>query len=196
MIMNFLTLYWREILSTFAVVIALYSYISYIRSIFTWKTEPHIFSWGIWALTTGIAFFAQVAGGWWWWSAQNGVTFVVCIFVTFLAIKYWQKNTLSRTDWTSLILSFWAIVLWLYTNNPFYGALFATLADLIWYMPTLLKIWKKPDSEPTGYYLLMNFKHGLSLLSLSLYSWTTMIFSIAIIVMNFILIFIQFFRRK
>jgi len=68
--MNTFLLYWREILSAIAVIIALYSYSTYIQSIFAGKTTPHVFSWGIWALTTGIAFFAQVAGGGGWGSAQ------------------------------------------------------------------------------------------------------------------------------
>lgn len=42
----------------------------------------------------------------------------------------------------------------------------------------------------------MNIKHGLSLASLSVYSWTTMIFSGSVIIVNFILIFIQFIRNK
>lgn len=68
--MDIFITYWREIFSTIAVIIALYSYTKYIQSIFAGKTIPHVFSWGIWALTTGIAFFAQVAGGGGWGSAQ------------------------------------------------------------------------------------------------------------------------------
>lgn len=54
---------WRYLIGSLAVIIALWSYIAYIRSIFAHQTQPHIFSWSIWTLTTGIAFFAQVAGG-------------------------------------------------------------------------------------------------------------------------------------
>lgn len=71
------------------------------------------------------------------------------------------------------------------TDNPFYGSVFAMLADAIGYIPTFRKVWKIPESEPSGYYLLMNVKHGLSLASLSVYSWTTMIFSGSVIVINF-----------
>ncbi len=189
-------LYWKEILSWIAVFIAIYSYVTYIRSIFQKKTEPHIFSWLIWTLTTGIAFFSQWAWGGWWWGMQNWVTFLVCFFVTFLAFKYWRRNRLTSLDWTSLFLSFLAIGLWLYTKNPFYGSFFATLADVIGYIPTISKVWKNPDSEPRWYYLLMNVKHILSLVWLSVYSWTTMIFSLAVVSANFLLIFIQIWRKR
>lgn len=194
--MQLLYLYWREILSWLAVLIALYAYVRYMQSIFSWETQPHVFSWWIWALTTGIAFFAQVDGWGGWGSAQNGLSFFTCIFFTILAFKYWQKGKFHTLDWWSLIFSFVAIGLWFYTKNPFYGSLFAMLADAIGYIPTFRKVWKKPESEPSWYYLLMNIKHGLSLLSLSAYTWTTMIFSGSIIIINFALILIQKFRKK
>lgn len=194
--MNFLFYYWREVFSAIAVLIALYAYLQYMQSIFTWKTEPHIFSWWIWSLTTGIAFFAQVAGWWGWGSAQNGLSFFTCIFFSILAFKYWQKGKFHTIDWWSLILSFLAIGLWFYTKNPFYGSLFAMLADAIGYIPTFRKVWKKPESEPSGYYLLMNIKHGFSLFALSRYTWTTMIFSVSVIVINFGLILVQVIRKQ
>lgn len=194
--MDFLYHYWREFLSGTAVIIALYSYIHYIRSIFARKTEPHVFSWSIWALTTGIAFFAQVAGGWGWGAAQSGVTFVVCIGIAFLAFRYGKTGKFDTLDWYSLILAFFAIWLWKMTSNPFYGSFFAMLADGIGYIPTFRKVWRKSESEPRGYYLLMNVKHGLSLFALSVYSWTTMIFSSSVILINFALIIVQILRKK
>ncbi len=194
--MNLLSIYWREILSSLAVIIALYSYTIYIKSIFAWKTEPHIFSWGIWVLTTGIAFFAQVAGWWGWGSAQNGITFLVCFFVTFLALKFGTLWKWDKLDYGSVILSFIAIFLWIKTSNPLYASLFATIADLIWYFPTFRKVWKNPESEPSGYYLLMNTKHILSLFALSVYSPTTIMYSASIVVINFCLIFMQIFRKE
>ena len=194
--MDILTSYWREIISAISVIIALYSYGKYISSIFTGKTEPHVLSWSIWALTTGIAFFAQLAGGWGWGSAQWGVTMLVCLFVVFLALKYGDFWKIDRLDFFSFLLSFIAIGLWLYTSNPFYGSFFAMLADAIGYIPTFRKVWKKPESEPTWYYFLMNVKHALSLIALSRYTWTTMIFSSSVIVVNFVLILIQIVRKK
>lgn len=193
--MNSTFFYWREFLSALAVIVALYSYQKYIRSTLAWQTQPHVFSWGIWALTTGIAFFAQVAGWWGWGSAQGGITSVVCSIVAFLAFKY-GKIQIDRIDYGSLWFACVAIILWQITANPFYASLFAMLADAIGYIPTFRKVWKKSESEPSGYYLLMNVKHGLSLMSLSVYSWTTMIFSGSVIVINFWLILIQTLRKK
>lgn len=70
------------------------------------------------------------------------------------------------------------------------------IADAIGYIPTFRKVWKQPESEPKGYYLLMNVKHGLSLIALSVYSWTTMIFSGSVILINFALIMVQIIRKR
>lgn len=116
--------------------------------------------------------------------------------VTFLAFWYGKKTILTRLDWISLSLSLLAIALWIGTDDPLYATIFATLSDLIGYIPTLAKVYRKPESEPRGYYLLMNLKHGLSLVSLEVYSVTTMLFSASVMVINFLLIGIQLFRKK
>jgi len=52
---------YKVILGTVAVVMALYSYVPYIKDIFAGKTKPHAFTWLIWGLLTSIAFFGQMA---------------------------------------------------------------------------------------------------------------------------------------
>lgn len=189
-------MFWKEILSTIAVWIALYSYWKYIRSILNRETTPHVFSWWIWTITTWVAFFAQVEWGGGWWSAQGWVTFIICFVITFLAFSYGNIGSFSRIDWLSLFLSIVAIILWKITDNPLYAAIFATLADWIWYIPTFRKVWYKPESEPSTYYWLMNVKHWLSLISLSSYNLTTMIFSGMVISVNFWLLLIQSIRKN
>ncbi len=187
--------YWREILSFISVLIAIGAYISYIKGILSRQIQAHIFSWAIWTLTTGIAFFAQMAGGASWGWAQLGVTALVCIGITILAIRFGDTK-IDTVDWYSFFLAIMAIILWKMTANPFYASLFATLADLIWYIPTFRKVWHKPRSEPLWYYGIMNIKHWLSLAALSTYSWTTMLFSSSIIVTNIFLMAIMYIRRR
>ena len=194
--MNIFLLYWREILSITAVTIGLYWYSIYIHSILRGKTEPHIFSWWIWTLINGIAFFAQVAGGWWWGTAQNGLSFFACLIISLIWFKYGKLGKLDRLDWYVLMLSFTAIIWWQSTNNPFYGSLFIMFADMISLIPTLRKVWKYPESEPTKYYLISNLKNWLWLASLSVYTPTTMMFPLSVIIVNSILVFIQIFRIK
>lgn len=71
----------KEILSAIAVVITIVSYIPYVSDIYKGETRPHVFSWIIWGLLTGITYTAQVVegGGVGTWSM--GLTFILCISV-------------------------------------------------------------------------------------------------------------------
>ncbi len=187
--------YWRESISILSIMLWAYGYYSYIIWTINWKNIPHIFSWWIWWFTTAIAFFAQISAGWWFGSAMLWFSAFLSFVIMFLAIRY-GKNTIEKLDWYSLFLALFAIVLWLITDNPFYGAFFAMIADLLWFIPTFRKTWKNPTHEPMWYYHLSNIRHLLALFSLSEYNWTTLIFSGSIIITNSLLIFIHTLRKK
>lgn len=64
-----------------------------------------------------------------------------------LAFQY-GKSEIVRSDWYSLFLAIIAILLWLVTDNPFYAAFFAMIADSLGFIPTFRKTWKNPSHEP------------------------------------------------
>ncbi len=187
--------YWREILSFFSVWLWAYGYYSYIRGMVWGKNIPHIFSWWIWWFTTAIAFFAQISAWGWWGSAMLWFSALLSFVIMILAFRY-GKSVIVRSDWYSLFLAIFAIALWLITDNPFYGAFFAMIADLLGFIPTFRKTWKNPSQEPMWYYHLANIRHLLALFSLSEYNWTTLIFSGSIIVTNSLLILIHTLRKR
>jgi hypothetical protein len=187
--------HWRELLVTFSIIIGLLSYIAYFKSIFNGKTKPHIFSWGIWSIVGMVAFAAQLAGWWGWGSMMLWFTACVCVAITFLSLKYGDTQ-IDTLDIISLICALMAIVLWKITTNPFYASLFAMFADAIWYIPTVRKTWKNPETEPASYYWLSNLKHGLALFSLREYNPTTIMFSSSVIFINCCILGIQFLRKK
>ncbi len=187
--------YWREILSSLAVIVWLYGYIPYFRSIFAWKTKPHLYSWWTWTFVWCVSFWAQIAWWGWWGSAMLGVTAVICAIVTILAFRYGEK-TGDTIDIMSVLLAILAICIWAFTKNPLYATVLATFADAICYIPTFRKVWKKPDSEPVAYYILSTVKHSLALISLSIYTLTTILFSSSVIFMNFIILFIIYYRTR
>lgn len=52
----------KWVLSGLAIALTFVAFVPYIRSIFVGDTRPHVFSWVIWGITTGIVFFAQLEG--------------------------------------------------------------------------------------------------------------------------------------
>jgi hypothetical protein len=53
----------KSIFSALASVIIVIAYYPYIRDIFLKKTKPHIYTWLIWAITTGTATMGLWQGG-------------------------------------------------------------------------------------------------------------------------------------
>jgi hypothetical protein len=121
-------------------------------------------------------------------------TAVICGIVTFFAFRYGEKSG-DRIDIASVILAVLAIVAWTYTDDPLYATVFATFADALAYIPTIRKVWRSPESESVLFYTISSTKHGLALAALATYSATTMLFSSSVIVINFIILGIMFFRK-
>jgi hypothetical protein len=51
----------KVLVALIAVAMTITGYFFYFRDIFASKTKPHAFSWLVWAVLTGIAFFGQLS---------------------------------------------------------------------------------------------------------------------------------------
>ena len=105
----------RTFLGIFAIVIGIYSYIPYFRDIVAGRTKPHAFSWFVWALLTGIAFFAQLhgKGGAGAWVTDDPVGSVILItiidalaFVPTFRKSYHKPNEETASTYSLSALKF------------------------------------------------------------------------------------------
>lgn len=178
-----------------ATLIALVSYIPYFRNIFRGKTKPHAFSWLIWGIVTGIAFFAQILnnggpGAW-----VTGFTTFICGAIFILALfKGYRK--IAILDWICLILALIAIVIWIVTKNPLLSVILATLIDLIAFIPTVRKSYIEPYSETLFMYSLNGFKFVIAFLALEQISIVTSLYPLSWIILNWIFVIVILQRRK
>lgn len=64
-----------------SIAMTIFGYFFYFRDIFAHKTKPHAFSWLVWAVLTGIAFFGQLSGdagpGAWVTATTAVISFVI-----------------------------------------------------------------------------------------------------------------------
>lgn len=109
---------YKDILGITTVVIAFVSYVPYFRDIFSGRTKPHAFSWLVWGVLTGIAFFGQIAdnagpGAW-----VMGFTALIC-FLIFLAALIRGEKDIVLVDWLSLLGTGIALVFWYLTGGAF-----------------------------------------------------------------------------
>ncbi|MBI4092505.1 MAG: hypothetical protein HY420_01125 [Candidatus Kerfeldbacteria bacterium] len=143
----------KELLGAAATGIAIIGYILYARSVLRGRSMPHVFSWLIWGLISGIAFAVQVAerAGPGAWSTAVGA--VGCLLVFTLGLRRGSRS-FSKFDWTCLTLSLLAVGLWIATDIPLTAAILVTIADAIAYVPTYRKGFRLPFEEHLAPYLI------------------------------------------
>lgn len=183
-----------HILGGAAVVIGLLGYLPYFYSLWRGQTRPHVFSWFIWGLLTGIAFFAQHtagagAGGW-----VTGFTAVICLLIAAVALKRGEK-TITRSDWASFIVALLCLPLWHYTTDAFYAIVLISAIDALGFWPTFRKSWDKPYEEQPLTYIASLLKFVVALFALQSLNWTSALYPVSIVLLNGLFIVMIYTRR-
>lgn len=170
----------KEILSAFAIVLTVASFVPYIRSIRAGQTRPHVFSWIIWGVTTCIVFFAQLAdaGGAGAW--PTGLSGAITFYVAWLIFRKNPHDKITRSDWGFFILALSSLPLWYFTSNPLWAVVILTTVDLLGFAPTFRKAYAAPREEQITFYALLIVRNILSIGALENFSVTTILFPAAI----------------
>lgn len=185
----------EEFFGILSVIISLSAAFIYLRSIFLGKTKPHFCTHFVWALSSLIVCLAQVheeAGPGAWVTMINTVFFCS---TTLLSLKYGERSV-TRGDHVSLTFSLIAIIPWVLTNNPLWSVILITLIDVVAYYPTLRKSWTKPTEENLTTYGLSGVEYGLSIPAMQVTNLTTVLYPLAIIGSNIVLICLCLIRRN
>ena len=185
----------KTIFGALAVILTLIGYVPYFRDIFKRTTRPHIFSWFIWGITTGIVYALQVSAG---GGPGTWVTLVlVLIFVAvfFLSFKHGTKD-ITKTDIIFLILALSALPLWLIVKQPVLSIILLATIDILGFIPTIRKSWNDPYSETLSFYVITTFRHGITVLALSQYNIITILYPLTWILANATFSLILIARRK
>ena len=184
----------KELLGLAAASLAILQSLPYIRDIFRGKTKPHLYTYLIWSIVTALAFFGQLSAGGGAGAWTTGVMAILTIFVLLLCFKYGTED-ITFLDAVFLVGALVAIIPWWITNDPMYSVILATAIDVLAFFPTIRKTYNDPSSETLISYISNLIRHPLSILALSVYSVTTVVYPAALFVMNAILVLVIVFRR-
>lgn len=185
----------KEMLGIVAIVIAIAQTVPYIIDILRGTTKPHLYTYLVWAIVTTLAFFGQYAAGGGPGSWTTGVMAILTILVFLLCFKYGTKDVTSL-DSIFLAGALIAIIPWLITDNPLYSVLLATLVDVLAFFPTIRKTYNDPGSETLISYVLNLVRHPISILALTAYSVTTIVYPASLLVMNIVLVLVILLRSS
>lgn len=185
----------KPLLSVLATLLTVLAYRPYIRSIYSGHTRPHVFTWVIWSLATGIAFGAvlQAGGGAGAWPI--GFSCGVSLFV---AGRAWVKRTdisFTNFDWILFVAALAAIPLWLVANDPLWAVVVITIIELLGFGPTMRKTWFQPFSESMSFLVLMVMRNAFVIAAMERYSTATLLFPVAMAGACLALIAIMVWRR-
>ena len=185
----------KEALALFAMFLAVYCVVPYIKGILAGTNKPHLFTWIIFTLITGIVAavqFAESAGPGKWVLIVNALG---CVVIVALSFKLGNKD-IKRSDWVALAGAFLAIPVWLTTDNPLGAILIAITIELFAFYPTLRKSWAKPHEEVAQTWLLGGGMFIISVAALEQASFTTAAYPLFAAFLNLLLVAVLLYRRR
>ncbi|MFZ5483690.1 MAG: hypothetical protein ACOZB0_05600 [Pseudomonadota bacterium] len=185
----------QPLLGALANALTVLAYLPYIRSIIYGHTRPHVFSWLIWGLATGIAFLAvrQAQGGAGAWPI--GISCLVSMLVAGLAYFKRADITITSTDWGLFFAALAAIPVWMAAKDPLWAVMLITLIELLGFGPTMRKTWLRPHSESMGFLVIVIVRNALIITALGQHTVTTMLFPAAAALACLLLVAIMLIRR-
>jgi hypothetical protein len=185
----------KDIFGVVSILLAMVSNGAYFLSVSRKKTRPHVFSWTIWGLLTGITFFAQNnadAGPGAWHMAVNSV---ICFVIAGLAIKRGNLD-IRAGDIATFICGLLAIPLWYVTKQPLLAVVLVICVEAFAYYPTFRKSYINPHEELAFTYTVDALRCAISLLAMEHYSLTTVLYPLFIVIVNVILVSMLVKRRR
>lgn len=185
----------KPLLSMLATVMTVLAYFPYIRSIFRGHTRPHVFTWVVWSLATGIAFVAVLGAGGGAGAWPIGFSCAVSLFVAGQAFLKRGDITVTQTDWLLFFAALAAVPLWLAANDPLWAVVLITLIELLGFGPTIRKTWSCPHSESMSFLLILIVRNTLIIAALDRHTLTTVLFPAAAGVACGVLVAIMIWRR-
>ena len=158
--------YLQQFIGLIAFGLGLFGTVVYVRSVLDGRSKPHLYTWLVWGIITGIGFLAQIydnagPGSW-----AMGISSLACLFTAALALKYGEKE-ITRSDKIALFSCLSAIIPWLLTKDPLGSVIMISIIDAVAFYPTFRKSWKKPHEENLPTFYIANIKLTLSLFAMT-----------------------------
>jgi hypothetical protein len=185
---------YRVLCATTAGLIALGSIIPYFIGIFRGTLHPHIFSWIIWSLTTGIAAVAQFVKGAGPGSWPTAIGALISVLIVLCSLKVGEKKITLR-DWISFLVALGAIVVWILSKDPFWSVVIVACIDAVAFYPTIRKSLIDPYSESAAFFSVNGVGFILSIVAIIDLQPTNWIYPASAGTMNFLFVSLLLARR-
>lgn len=151
----------------------------YVVAVLRRRVRPNRMTWSLWALAPLITFAAQLSEGVGVASTLTlavGVGPIFVILASFISRDaYWA---MLPFDWACGSLSVSALVLWWFTGSGAVAVALSIVADAFAALPTLVKAWRRPETENTLAYVLGSVGAFTTLLSVDALTFESAAFAL------------------
>lgn len=170
-------------LALIAAGLALMGNIPYLRQVIKKRVQPHPFTWLVWSTVSLVTFFGQLVKGAGVGVIPTAVSELFTVVIFLFSLKYGFRNV-DRRDVYFLITALLGFVPWILTKDPTISVIIVVGIDVLAFVPTIRKSWRRPASEAPLLYGTNVLRHCLALFSLEAYNIATTLHSIAMILTN------------
>ncbi len=183
------------IISVIASFIGIASLAPYFQDIFRGTTKPHVFTWFLWGILTGLACVAQVSAGGGVGAWATGIESIACFTISAFALR-WGEKDIRPFDWVAFAAAFAGIFLWYATNNPLYAVLIIMAVDIAAFAPTFRKAYGKPQEETMSAFALSAVRWALVLVALESFNLTTALYPASVALTDMAFVALLLWRRR
>jgi hypothetical protein len=182
-------------LGSIATVLVLVGYVTYLKGAVFGKTKSHAFSWLIWGVLNGLIFFASTSkgagAGAWAVGASGALNFIIFG----IALVKGEKEVTS-IDKACLVAAFFGMAAWAITTNPLWSVIIITAVDVVGFVPTFRKAYKRPTEESVTIFILSSIAYFLSLFALQAVNLVTFIYPATLVMTDTLFVSMVLYRRS
>ena len=169
----------KALIAALAAALTLVAFVPYLRSMAQGHTKPHVFSWVIWGVNTGVAFVAVLAEGGGAGAGVIGFSSAITLYVAVVAYLKRADVSITAVDWFFFISALIAMPLWWWMNDPLWAVILITSIELLGFAPTFRKCWYQPYSESIAFLAILMLRNALIVAALEHATFTTLLFPVA-----------------
>ncbi|HMS25639.1 MAG TPA: hypothetical protein PKB15_08155 [Acidimicrobiia bacterium] len=177
----------KDILAIVAAILAVVGYVPYLRDTITKSATPHPYTWLLWSIVSGITLSGQITKGAGIGALPTAVAELLTISIFIYSLRY-GFAMIRKSDHIFLFTALLGLIPWMIFRDPTISVCIAVAIDVIAFTPTILKAWRRPESETPLMYAMNVMRHIFSLGAFRQYNVATTLHSIAMITTNTIMV--------